>query len=178
MLLDDVLAGRKPIQPLAIRANIGDCVAVTLTSLAHDANDLSGFSKQNIHIHHVQFDTQASDGVVTGMSYEQTIRPFQAEDPQITQDAAIGDTTISLSSVTKFQTGEWIAAYALTEPGVGSDAMGLGSRAELSPESAREIRDLFAVAVCPLVPFCFAIFISQEINLATDQNAMNTDKNN
>jgi hypothetical protein len=113
--VDDVLAGRKPIQPLAIRANIGDCVAVTLTSLQHDANDFSGYSKSNIHIHHVQFDTQASDGVVTGMSYEQTIRPFQAEDPQITQDAAAGDTTISLSSVTKFQTGEWIAAGLATE---------------------------------------------------------------
>ena len=111
----DVLAGRKPIQPLAIRANIGDCVAVTLTSLQHDANDLSGFSKSNIHIHHVQFDTQASDGVVTGMSYEQTIRPFQAEDPQITQSVDAGATTLSLSSVTKFQAGEWIAAGLATE---------------------------------------------------------------
>jgi manganese oxidase len=111
----DVLAGRKAIEPLAIRANIGDCVAVTLTSLQHDANDFSGYSKSNIHIHHVQFDTQASDGVVTGLSYEQTIRPFQAEDPQITQDAAAGDTTLSLASVTKFQPGEWIAAGMATE---------------------------------------------------------------
>ncbi len=59
----DVLAGTKPVEPLAIRANIGDCVAVTLTSMQHDANDFAGFSKANIHIHHVQFDTQASDGV-------------------------------------------------------------------------------------------------------------------
>ncbi|HYK84732.1 MAG TPA: acyl-CoA dehydrogenase family protein [Ktedonobacteraceae bacterium] len=34
----------------------------------------------------------------------------------------------------KLATGEWIAAYALTEPGVGSDAMGLSSRAELSED--------------------------------------------
>ena len=34
----------------------------------------------------------------------------------------------------KLATGEWIAAYALTEPGVGSDAMGLSSRAELSAD--------------------------------------------
>lgn len=34
----------------------------------------------------------------------------------------------------KLATGEWIAAYALTEPGVGSDAMGLGTRAELSED--------------------------------------------
>ena len=113
--VDDVLAGRKAIEPLAIRANIGDCVAVTLTSLLHDANDFAGFSKANIHIHHVQFDTQASDGVVTGMSYEQTIRPFKVEDPQLTQAAAAGATTLSLSSVTKFQPGVWIAAGLGTE---------------------------------------------------------------
>src|ERR1700693_1453301 len=34
----------------------------------------------------------------------------------------------------KLATGEWIAAYALTEPGVGSDAMSLGTRAELSED--------------------------------------------
>src|SRR6266567_244744 len=32
----------------------------------------------------------------------------------------------------RLASGEWIAAYALTEPGVGSDAMGLSTRAELS----------------------------------------------
>src|SRR5437867_8597101 len=34
----------------------------------------------------------------------------------------------------KLVSGEWIAAYALTEPGVGSDAMGLSTRAELSED--------------------------------------------
>ncbi len=34
----------------------------------------------------------------------------------------------------KLATGEWIAAYCLTEPGVGSDAMGLTTRAELSED--------------------------------------------
>ncbi|MBO0791529.1 MAG: acyl-CoA dehydrogenase family protein [Ktedonobacteraceae bacterium] len=34
----------------------------------------------------------------------------------------------------KLASGEWIAAYALTEPGVGSDAMNLGTRAELSAD--------------------------------------------
>ena len=32
----------------------------------------------------------------------------------------------------RLASGEWIVAYALTEPGVGSDAMGLSTRAELS----------------------------------------------
>lgn len=34
----------------------------------------------------------------------------------------------------RLATGEWIAAYALTEPGVGSDAMHLSTRAELSED--------------------------------------------
>lgn len=34
----------------------------------------------------------------------------------------------------KLASGEWIGAYALTEPGVGSDAMGLSTRAELSED--------------------------------------------
>ncbi len=34
----------------------------------------------------------------------------------------------------KLASGEWISAYALTEPGVGSDAMGLNTRAELSED--------------------------------------------
>ncbi len=34
----------------------------------------------------------------------------------------------------KLTSGEWIAAYALTEPGVGSDAMHLSARAELSED--------------------------------------------
>ncbi len=34
----------------------------------------------------------------------------------------------------KLASGEWIAAYALTEPGVGSDAMNISTRAELSSD--------------------------------------------
>jgi alkylation response protein AidB-like acyl-CoA dehydrogenase len=34
----------------------------------------------------------------------------------------------------KIATGEWITSYALTEPGAGSDAMNLSTRAELSPD--------------------------------------------
>jgi alkylation response protein AidB-like acyl-CoA dehydrogenase len=34
----------------------------------------------------------------------------------------------------KLASGEWIAAYALTEPGVGSDAMGLATTAKLSED--------------------------------------------
>jgi len=34
----------------------------------------------------------------------------------------------------KLATGEWLAAYALTEPGSGSDALAMKTRAELSPD--------------------------------------------
>ena len=63
--------------PLVFRANIYDCVDYTLTSEWVD-DDFTNFqsSKINIHPHFLQFDNQASDGVITGFSYEQSVRPF------------------------------------------------------------------------------------------------------
>jgi hypothetical protein len=99
---DAVYAGTKPAQPLAIRSNIGDCDAVTLTNEETDATQASGFAKVNMHIHHVQFDPQASDGVISGMSFEQSVRPYKAEDPTLLTTALANTSTLSLSSVTKF----------------------------------------------------------------------------
>jgi hypothetical protein len=110
-----VLAGRKPAQPLAIRGNIGDCIGVTLTSRLTDKGAFGGFAKVNMHIHHVQFDTQASDGVITGLSYEQAVRPFAAEDPSLTAAASNGDDVVHLSSVAKFVPGVSIAVGEGTE---------------------------------------------------------------
>ena len=69
-------AGDKTI-PLVYRANVYDCVDVILKSEWED-NDTTNFqmSKINIHPHFIQFDNQASDGVITGFSYEQSVRPF------------------------------------------------------------------------------------------------------
>ena len=63
--------------PLVFRANVYDCVDYTLTSEWLD-DDFTNFqsSKINIHPHFLQFDNQASDGVITGFSYEQSVRPF------------------------------------------------------------------------------------------------------
>jgi manganese oxidase len=63
--------------PLVFRANIYDCVDYMLTSEWED-DDFTNFqsSKINIHPHFLQFDNQASDGVITGFSYEQSVRPF------------------------------------------------------------------------------------------------------
>ena len=43
-----------------------------------DDDDYTNFqsSKINTHWHFLQFDNQASDGVITGFSYEQSVRPF------------------------------------------------------------------------------------------------------
>ncbi len=107
---DAIYAGQYSDDPLAIRANAGDCIAVTLTSELSDATAFGGFSKVNIHIHHVQFDVQGSDGVITGFNYETAVRPYKAEDPQITASALAGSTSLALSSTSKFQVGEYIAA--------------------------------------------------------------------
>ena len=88
--------------PLAIRANQGDCVAVTLTTEVPDASAFDKFSKNSIHIHHVQFDVQGSDGVSAGYAYEHSVRPYQVMDPTLATPAAAGATVLKLSDVTKF----------------------------------------------------------------------------
>ncbi|GIW53706.1 MAG: hypothetical protein KatS3mg082_0110 [Nitrospiraceae bacterium] len=63
--------------PLVVRANIYDCIDWMLTSEWND-DDHTNFhaSKINSHWHFLQFDNQSSDGVITGFSYEQSVRPF------------------------------------------------------------------------------------------------------
>jgi hypothetical protein len=63
--------------PLVVRANVYDCIDWTLTSEWID-DDITNFqsSKINTHFHFFQFDNQASDGVISGFSYEQSMRPF------------------------------------------------------------------------------------------------------
>ena len=52
--------------PLAIRANAGqDCIHIVLKSELRDSPESHFFSKVNAHLHFVQFDVQASDGVPT-----------------------------------------------------------------------------------------------------------------
>ncbi len=88
--------------PLAIRANQGDCIGITLTNEIPDASAFDGFSKTSMHIHHVQFDVQGSDGVSVGYAYEHSVRPYQFTDPTLVLAAAQGSTSLQLSDVTKF----------------------------------------------------------------------------
>jgi FtsP/CotA-like multicopper oxidase with cupredoxin domain len=113
--VEDVLAGRKKVEPLAIRANIGDCVAVTLTNRIPDIEAFTGESKNNLHIHHVQFDTQASDGVITGLSFEQAVEDYPTADPTLTAAAPAGTDTLQFSDAAKFQPGVAIAVSQGTE---------------------------------------------------------------
>jgi hypothetical protein len=110
-----VYAGVQHPESLAIRANIGDCIAVTYTSELTDGGAELPYSKTNIHIHHVQFDTQASDGVISGFSFEQSIRPYKIVDPTLSAASGVGNDTLTLSSVAKFQVGVWIGV------GLGTD---------------------------------------------------------
>ena len=88
--------------PLAIRANQGDCIAVTLTNEIPDAAAFDRFSKTTMHIHHVQFDVQGSDGVSAGFAYEHSVRPYQVSDSKLVAAARTGDTLLRLSDVSKF----------------------------------------------------------------------------
>ncbi|MDP6172934.1 MAG: multicopper oxidase domain-containing protein, partial [Rhodospirillales bacterium] len=113
--------------PLVLRANVGDCVDVTLTNEIPDYEENLYSSKVNMHIHFVQFDTQASDGVITGMSYEQSVRPFtmleadgkgmgKPQNEPITEAVKAGATQITLRSTDPYQVGVMV--------GVGMDAVG------------------------------------------------------
>ena len=75
-----VLSGTKQAEPLVLRSNVGDCVDVVLTSsVVGRWQTRMAYSKMNLHIHFVQFDPQASDGVISGMSFEQSVRPYTTE---------------------------------------------------------------------------------------------------
>jgi FtsP/CotA-like multicopper oxidase with cupredoxin domain len=105
-----VLAGTRPAEPLAIRSNVGDCVALTLS------NQTPG--KVNLHSHLVQFDPQGSDGVDTGYSYEQTVAPPASEsNRRLTAPTTIGATQLALSNTLRLRPGIWIAV-GLGEPNI------------------------------------------------------------
>ena len=104
--------------PLIVRANIYDCVDWLLTSEWKD-DDLTNFqgSKINTHFHFIQFDNQASDGVISGMSYEQSMRPFHQfkkekekglpvpMNAKLTKAAKAGDKTIHVTNAKQYHVG-------------------------------------------------------------------------
>ncbi len=101
--------------PLAIRANQGDCVDIFLINelegLPKDNGEHRSLLKTNIHIHFVQFDVQASDGVITGASFEQAPRPFARDNQSVdlTSGAAAGSNRLELADASLFHVGSVIA---------------------------------------------------------------------
>ncbi|MDP8928011.1 MAG: multicopper oxidase domain-containing protein, partial [Actinomycetota bacterium] len=95
--------------PLAVRANAAeDCVDLVLANEIPDDAD-HPFSKVSAHIHFVQFDVQASDGVDAGFNYEQTVRPFTVEGERVAVPAPAGSTSLTLERAERFQPGALVA---------------------------------------------------------------------
>jgi manganese oxidase len=74
--VDDFKAGRKPPEPLFIRANSYDCVEYLHTNLVPIYYELDDFQVRTPtdilgqHIHLVKFDVTSSDGSANGFNYE------------------------------------------------------------------------------------------------------------
>jgi len=100
----DITGGSQTAEPLVLRSNVGDCIDLILTSEQVDANH-GGFAKVNMHTHFVQFDPQASDGVITGMSYEQSVRPYSTESRTLDVASTPGATTIEVDNVARLRVG-------------------------------------------------------------------------
>jgi FtsP/CotA-like multicopper oxidase with cupredoxin domain len=91
-------------RPLAIRTDAGqDCVDVLFRSELRDTPQNHGFAKADLHIHFLQFDIQASDGVVTGFNYEQSVRPYAAAGQKLAAPAPAGSDHIRVGAGAGFQ---------------------------------------------------------------------------
>ncbi len=109
-------AGTRRKEPLAIRANVGDCVAITLTSEETDEGTFGGFAKVEMHIHHVQFDPQGSDGTSAGFNFEHSIRPYTIEDTRLAASTTPGDTSVRVNRLDpKYRVGVAFGVGLATE---------------------------------------------------------------
>ena len=133
----DIRSGVKPAEPLAIRSNVGDCVEIIFTNKIPDGPLNKNFSKTNIHSHFVQFDPQASDGVITGMSYEQSVRPIETEGRVLEATANAGNQQIRVTHTDRLRPGVWI--------GIGLGEGVCGTTAEGQPRRCTEIRQIEAI---------------------------------
>ncbi len=112
--------------PLVLRVNVGDCADVVYKSEIPDMENNHFTSKTNMHPHFFQFDTQATDGVISGFSYDQSVRPFAAMkavehegalprpmNTVLAQDAAAGAAAIQVADASFY--------HSNTELGIGMD---------------------------------------------------------
>lgn len=153
-----VYDGTMPSEPLAIRSNVGDCTEVLLTSELNDLPSNYNHSKTNMHTHFVQFDPQASDGVITGMSYEQSVRPYRSESRDLVQEAAAGDFTLQLASTEGLRAGIWIGI------GLGEGMCALGN-AQIPCTEIRRIQSVNGTAITLEEPLSLAHQPGQQVGV-------------
>ncbi|HEX5496630.1 MAG TPA: hypothetical protein VFX70_18875 [Mycobacteriales bacterium] len=117
---DATLTNSTKAEPLVIRSNVGDCVAITLSNEMHDTQSiplkgggtltLLAQYKVNMHTHFVQFDPQASDGVITGMSFEQSVGYDRGPgNTTLTADVPAGTTTVPVAGTDRLRPGISVA---------------------------------------------------------------------
>lgn len=115
--LDRVRGDEAERLPLAIRANAGEeCLDVTLTSSIRDRSGANRYSKVGLHIHFVQFDVLASDGLNTGFNYEQTVRPYTEAGVTLGVPTAAGTDGLTLAVTDAFAPGA-LVGIGLDRPG-------------------------------------------------------------
>lgn len=153
----DLFAGLRPAEPLTIRSNVGDCVELVFTSEIPDGPLNNNWSKVNIHSHFVQFDTQASDGVISGFSYEQSVRPYATENRTLTQPADQFTTTLKVTNVNRLRPGIWIG-IGLGEATCGSV---LGQ-----PFPCTEIRKITSVTAPDTITLDLPLLLDHDIGEA------------
>jgi manganese oxidase len=147
-----IRSGSQAVEPLAIRSNVGDCVEIIFTNKIPDGPLNKDFSKVNIHSHFVQFDTQASDGVITGFSYEQSVRPIESEGRELTAPATPNSTTLKVNHVDRLRVGIWL--------GIGLGEGVCGTTAQGQPRRCTEIRKIVDI------PDGNTIIVDQPLELA------------
>ena len=112
--------------PLVLRANVYDCIDIIYKNEIPDDQRTDWSLKVNLHPHFYQFDTSASDGVISGFSYEQALRAFtMLKDPApdkgmplpantvLTADVQAGARSITVADASKY--------HQNIELGVGMD---------------------------------------------------------
>ncbi len=123
-------------RPLVIRSNVGDCVQIILTNEIPDIPINKFDSRLNLHTHFVQFDPQSSDGVITGLSYEQSVKPYKEAKRTLQVAARAGEVKLEVTNIDALRVGIWLGI------GLGE---GLCPSAENDQRPCTEIRRIAAL---------------------------------
>lgn len=138
-------------EPLALRFNVGDCAELLLTNEIPAALTPFNHSKTNVHTHFIQFDPQASDGVITGLSFEQSVLPYEEENRHLAAAASEGATTIQVDHTNGLRPGVWIGIGL----GEGIEPDPLGGPQPVPHTEIRQIASQTATSITFAEPLAF-----------------------